>query len=491
MKKNYLVNLLSYEGGRNLLFNSYEFIFIFFPVVLIGYFMLNQYGKNQLAKGWLVLASLYFYAYFNHSYLIIIITSIVINYSLGNWLHSESKSDFQRKLILILGVIFNVGILGYFKYYDFFIENMNVLFKANMPLLKLMLPLGISFFTFQQLSFVIDSYQRKNFKYDFLSYCLFVTFFPQLIAGPIVLPSEMLPQFEDKKNKFLNYENLNKGLYLFSIGLAKKVLLADSIAPFADTGFDKMISLTFIEGWLTSISYTMQLYFDFSGYCDMAMGIALMFNIILPLNFNSPYRATNIQDFWKRWHMTLGRFLTNYLYIPLGGNRKGGTKTLRNLLIVFLVSGLWHGAGWTFIIWGGLHGIAILIHRLWKQSGRTMNKWIGWIITFNFVNIFWVFFRAKSLISALLVLESMFKVNTIRQFITLEFRQNTSPILGTNVTEILLITAIIIALFINENSFQKTKKMSYSKVNILEKVIYYVLSIGLLNRMAEFLYFNF
>lgn len=473
-----------------MLFNSYEFIFIFFPIVLIGYFMLNQYGKKQLAKGWLVLASLYFYSYFNHSYLIIIITSIVTNYFLGNYLHSEGKSDFQRKFILILGVVFNVGILGYFKYYDFFIENINVLFRMNISLLNLMLPLGISFFTFQQLSFVIDSYKRKSLKYDFLSYCLFVTFFPQLIAGPIVLPSEMLPQFEDKNNKLLNYENFNKGLYLFSIGLAKKVLLADSIASFADAGFDKMTSLTFIEGWLTSISYTMQLYFDFSGYCDMAMGIALMFNIILPLNFNSPYKAANIQDFWKRWHMTLGRFLTNYLYIPLGGNRKGGIKTLRNLLIVFLVSGLWHGAGWTFIIWGGLHGIAILIHRLWKQSGRIMNKWLAWLITFNFINIFWIFFRAKSLKTAFLVLKSMFKITTLRQFITPEFKRISKPFLGNKTTLFILILATLISIILT-NSYEKKENLKFNKRNMIQLSLYFVMSLMLLNRVTEFLYFNF
>ncbi|WP_294665960.1 MBOAT family O-acyltransferase, partial [uncultured Fusobacterium sp.] len=249
-------------------------------------------------------------------------------------------------------------------------------------------PLGISFFTFQQLSFIIDSYNEKSMKYDFLSYCLFVTFFPQLIAGPIVLPNEMLPQFEDKRNKLINYENMNRGLYMFSIGLAKKVIIADTIANFANVGFDKMETLNIVEAWMTSISYTLQLYFDFSGYCDMAMGIALMFNIVLPLNFNSPYKSANIQEFWKRWHMTLGRFMTNYLYIPLGGNRLGERKTLRNLFIVFMASGIWHGAGWNFITWGGLHGICILIHRVWKNSGRKMNKLLGWFITINLVNIF-------------------------------------------------------------------------------------------------------
>ncbi|MGL5964435.1 MAG: MBOAT family O-acyltransferase, partial [Fusobacteriaceae bacterium] len=214
-----------------------------------------------------------------------------------------------------------------------------------------------------------------------MSYCLFVTFFPQLIAGPIVLPHEMLPQFEDHNNKKINYENMNRGLYLFAIGLGKKVILADSISSFVNSGFNNIEILNIIEAWFISISYTLQLYFDFSGYCDMAMGIALMFNIVLPLNFNSPYKALNIQDFWKRWHMTLGRFLTNYLYIPLGGNRKGDKRTLLNLLLVFLVSGVWHGAGWNFILWGGLHGISILIHRVWKSKKIYMPKLIGWAIT--------------------------------------------------------------------------------------------------------------
>ncbi|ERT66522.1 alginate O-acetyltransferase AlgI domain protein [Cetobacterium somerae ATCC BAA-474] len=307
--------------------------------------MLNNFKQEKLSKIWLVGMSLYFYAYFNTSYLYLIILSIGINYYIGNNLSKNNVRGWGSKYFFLAGILFNIGMLFYFKYYDFFLNNINAIFSADFTLLKLILPLGISFFTFQQLSYLVDSYKGKGKTYDFLSYCLFVTFFPQLIAGPIVLPSEMLPQFEDHKNKVVNYENLNRGLYLFSIGLAKKVLIADSISPFADAGFDKMVSLTFIEAWLTSISYTMQLYFDFSGYCDMAMGIALMFNIILPLNFNSPYKATNIQDFWKRWHMTLGRFLTNYLYIPLGGNRNGEGKTLRNLLIVFLVSGIWHGAG--------------------------------------------------------------------------------------------------------------------------------------------------
>lgn len=323
-----------------MLFNSYEFIFLFLPITLMIYFTLNRYGKNNIAKGWLVIASLYFYSYFHLSYLYLILTSIIINYFIGNKLNHKNLNGKERKTWMIVGVIFNLGLLGYFKYYDFFVENINTVFRANFTLLHVLLPLGISFFTFQQLSFIIDSYNEKDMKYDFLSYCLFVTFFPQLIAGPIVLPNEMLPQFEDKRNKQVNYENMNRGLYMFSIGLAKKVIIADTIANFANAGFDKMETLNIIEAWMTSISYTLQLYFDFSGDCDMAMGIALMFNIVLPLNFNSPYKSTNIQEFWKRWHMTLGRFMTNYLYIPFGGNRLGERKTLRNLFIVFMASGI-------------------------------------------------------------------------------------------------------------------------------------------------------
>ena len=306
-----------------MLFNSYEFIFLFLPITLAVYFLLNKYNKNMLSKTWLVIASLYFYSYFNKSYLILILISIFVNYFVGTELNVRANDVIKRKVLLISGVIFNIGALGYFKYYDFFIENINILFKTNFNLLHIVLPLGISFFTFQQLSFVADSYYRKNLNYDFLSYCLFVTFFPQLIAGPIVLPTEMLPQFENEENKKVNWENMNRGLYIFAIGLAKKVIIADTIAHFANAGFDMMESLNFAEAWLTSVSYTLQLYFDFSGYCDMAMGIGLMFNIVLPINFNSPYKSTNIQEFWRKWHITLGRFMTNYLYIPMGGNRKG------------------------------------------------------------------------------------------------------------------------------------------------------------------------
>lgn len=482
-----------------MLFNSYEFIFLFLPITLIIYFTLNRYDKSNIAKGWLVIASLYFYSYFHLSYLYLILTSIIINYFIGNKLNHKSLNGKERKIWMIVGVIFNLGLLGYFKYYDFFVENINTVFRTNFTLLHVLLPLGISFFTFQQLSFIIDSYNEKSMKYDFLSYCLFVTFFPQLIAGPIVLPNEMLPQFEDKRNKLINYENMNRGMYMFSIGLAKKVIIADTIANFANAGFDQMEALNIVEAWMTSISYTLQLYFDFSGYCDMAMGIALMFNIVLPLNFNSPYKSANIQEFWKRWHMTLGRFMTNYLYIPLGGNRLGERKTLRNLFIVFMASGIWHGAGWNFVIWGSLHGICILIHRVWKNSERKMNKLLGWFITINLVNIFWVFFRAETLNGALKVLKGMFDIKGliymgthIGQIVemTRGYRDLTQGVLGNRLNLIGLIVSLGIVFFIR-NSYEKISKSEIEIKYSLQLSFLLALGICSLLETGDFLYFNF
>ena len=485
-----------------MLFNSYEFIFLFLPITLVIYFLLNKYSKNILAKSWLVIASLYFYSYFNKSYLILIVVSILVNYFIGTELNMKANNVIRRKALLIFGILFNLGALGYFKYYDFFIENINYVFKTNFKLLHIMLPLGISFFTFQQLSYVIDNYHRKSLNYDFLSYCLFVTFFPQLIAGPIVLPAEMLSQFENEENKKVNWENMNRGLYMFSIGLAKKVIIADTIAHFANAGFDMMESLNFVEAWLTSISYTLQLYFDFSGYCDMAIGIGMMFNIILPINFNSPYKSTNIQEFWRKWHITLGRFMTNYLYIPLGRNRKGELKTLRNLFIVFLASGIWHGAGWNFVIWGMLHGICILIHRIWKNTGRKLPKLIGWFITINLVNIFWVFFRAENLQSAMKVLKEMINIpnfiqllfNPMQLFnqiknITEIVKENTNG-LG-NLENLIIFPSAILTVFFIKNSYEKMKNFRLKVIYNFEILFYVIFSVFSLTGISTFLYFNF
>ena len=399
-----------------MLFNSYEFIFAFLPITFFIYFYLNNKRLTEVSKGFLVFSSLFFYSWWNISYLPIILSSMIFNYIMGNALNRDIEIEnykFYKKLLLTLGIVLNIVLLGYFKYTDFLIDNINLLTDSNDPTLDLALPLAISFFTFQQISYLVDSYKQETKEYDFLNYALFVTFFPQLIAGPIVHHKEMMPQFFKIRNKVKNYKNISMGLFIFSIGLFKKVVIADTFAVWATQGFDVATTLNLFEAWATSLSYTFELYFDFSGYTDMAIGLALLFNIKLPINFNSPYKATNIQDFWKRWHITLSRFLKDYIYIPLGGNRSGEFRTYTNLIATFIIGGIWHGAGWTFIFWGFIHGIALVIHRAWSKLGFKLWIWLAWLITFNFINISWIFFRAKEWKDAVKVIGSMFDISNI------------------------------------------------------------------------------
>jgi len=290
---------------------------------------------------------------------------------------------------------------------DFIIGNVVSLTAISIPLLQIVLPLGISFFTFTQIAYLADAYHEKVKEYDFLNYCLFVTFFPHLLAGPIIHHKEMMPQFAQLKNKIFNASNFSMGVLLFSAGLAKKLVIADTLAVWANKGFNTAESLTIVEAWATSLSYTFQIYFDFSGYTDMALGSALLFNIRLPINFNSPYKALEIQDFWRRWHITLSRFLRDYVYIPIGGSRVPERRIYANLLITFLIGGLWHGAGWTFVLWGFIHGAGIVVHRAWKGLHVYLPDIAAWFLTFNFVNLAWIFFRAKSVDDALRIIKGM------------------------------------------------------------------------------------
>ncbi len=391
-----------------MLFNSYVFIFLYLPISFFLYFFLLNIRLMTAAKGFLVFASLFFYSWWNVAYLPLILVSMLFNFIIGNSLNENFKKvQIHKKSLLAFGIAANIALLGYFKYSDFFLENFNLALNTSMPLLHLALPLAISFFTFQQIAYLVDSYRGETSEYDFLNYALFVTFFPQLIAGPIVHHKEMMPQFASRWNMVKRYKNIIAGLFIFTIGLFKKVIIADTFAQWATQGFDVAAKLNFFDAWVTSLSYTFQLYFDFSGYTDMAIGAALLFNIKLPINFNSPYKALDIQDFWRRWHITLSRFLRDYVYIPLGGNRKGTLLTYNNLMITFILGGIWHGAGWTFVFWGFLHGIALVIVHAWKQFGFRLHAFAAWFITFNFVNIAWVFFRAKEWDDAVKVLHGM------------------------------------------------------------------------------------
>ena len=463
-----------------MLFNSYSFIFIFLPLTFLIYFLLNSRGLYFYSKTFIALASLVFYSWWNIIYLPLLLLSITFNFTIGIMLSNKTEKNYKKKLLLVLGIITNLLLLGYFKYMDFFIENYNSITDSNFPLLEITLPLAISFFTFQQISYLVDSYKGFTKEYKFIDYTIFVTFFPQLIAGPIVHHKEMMPQFSDNKNKTINFQNISMGLFIFSIGLFKKVVIADSFSSYVSNGFDIQEKLTFIEAWITSLSYTFQLYYDFSGYTDMAIGLALLFNIKLPINFNSPYKATNIQDFWRRWHMTLSRFLKDYIYIPLGGNKGKDLTIYTNLLITFLLAGIWHGAGWTFVLWGLFHALAMIIFRIYSKLNIKLHFIIAWLITFNFLNITWIFFRAKEFDDAIKVLKGLIGLNGLGLNSIMQFK---FILLGLFVT--LLITVF------TKNSIEKVETFKADFKILIFASLLFSLSILFLTRVSEFLYFNF
>lgn len=489
--------------GIDMLFNSHAFIFIFLPITFFIYFYLNHKKLTEAGKAFLVFSSLFFYSWWDLAYLPLILSSMLFNYIIGSSLtKSDFKNSFSKKSILTAGIISNLMLLAYFKYADFFIENINYSLGLNIDLFNLALPLAISFFTFQQIAYLVDSYRRETSEYDLLNYAVFVTFFPQLIAGPIVHHKEIMPQFASARNKLANYRNIALGIYIFSIGLFKKVVIADSFSVWATAGFDTSVSLNLFAAWATSLSYTFQLYFDFSGYADMAIGLALLFNIKLPINFNSPYKAVNIQDFWRRWHITLSRFLKDYVYIPLGGNRISSFRTYNNLMVTFILGGIWHGAGWTFVFWGFLHGAALVIHRLWGAFGFGLKAWVSWLVTFNFINISWVFFRAKDWGDAAKVLSGMLGFNGVmlpEKYVEklayvshygVDFGPVFEQISGKNKTLTYLIVAFILV-FVFKNSIERINSFRFGYKSSLFSGVIFVWAVLSLNKISEFLYFNF
>lgn len=376
------------------------------PVCLLGFYFLYE-RKKEYWVYWINLCSVFFYGYWSINHLTIFISSICFNYVISK------KIAEQKKTFLVIGIVANLLLLAYFKYTNFFIDIVNENLKAEWVSLDVILPIGISFFTFQQIAFLIDAYQKKAPKISFARYFFFVSFFPQLIAGPIVHHSEIFGQLGKYKK---HTENFAIGFSIFSMGLFKKVFIADTLALTATPVFDYAQiggNPSFAEAWIGIFAYTFQIYFDFSAYSDMAIGIARMFGLRLPQNFASPYKAHSITDFWRRWHITLSRFLRDYLYIPLGGNRSGYITQKANVFITMLLGGIWHGAGWTFIIWGALHGLFLIINHAFSDF-RTVKKWpalpafISWPLAFFFVVVAWVPFRAESLDATLTMWQSMF-----------------------------------------------------------------------------------
>jgi alginate O-acetyltransferase complex protein AlgI len=408
-----------------MLFTSAVFAFLFLPVVFAGFFIIAL-RSHRGAAAWLFAASLFFYGYWMPQFTVLLVVSICVNFYIGTrisqTLHGRVNETTKRQSRgwLIAGLIFNLGLLGYFKYANFFVDTINSTTGIGLDIGKVVLPIGISFFTFTQIAFLADAYQKGVREYKFIHYGLFVTYFPHLVAGPVLHHAQMMPQFEQRGTYRMNAANIAAGLSIFAIGLVKKVVLADGVSPYADSVFDAADGgavPTRAEGWIGALAYTLQLYFDFSGYSDMAIGLSLLFNVRLPFNFDSPYKAASISDFWRRWHMSLSAFLRDYLYIPLGGNQKGAVRRYVNLMVTMVLGGLWHGASWTFVFWGGLHGLYLVVNhgfrslalaRLPALTDSLFYRIAGWCTTMGAVIIAWVFFRAQTFSGAGRILEAMF-----------------------------------------------------------------------------------
>jgi D-alanyl-lipoteichoic acid acyltransferase DltB (MBOAT superfamily) len=466
-----------------MLFNSYAFIFAFLPIALIGYFVINSTRHYTLGKYWLLAASLYFYTYFSFKNLPILALSILTNFFLSTLFHRE-LTWISKKTLFRFGLVFNIGLLCFYKYSGF------------------LLPLGLSFFTLQQVAFLVDSYEGLSEKKDFLDYAVFVAFFPTLISGPMVHNQKLIPQIEDKTNKHFSMNSLSIGLFLFCLGLTKKVLLSEAFAGWAKPGFDEALSLDFFAAWKASLSYTFQIYFDFSGYSDMAIGLGRMLNVQLPQNFNSPFKSKSIIEFWTRWHITLSQFINTYLFTPIV--RSMPKINFRNTMIAtflsMFIAGVWHGAGWTFVLYGALHGLALVVNHLWKKRKKKLPSWLAWLITFHFANVAFVIFRAKSLDDSFKVLKGMvgasgvivpkIGIKSVGILKDYGFKMG-GYLLPDDYFFLLLMLGCFVAIFKVKNSLELEKGFHPTTKIAMACALSFVLCLFGMNKITEFIYFNF
>jgi len=491
-----------------MIFSSFEFIFAFLPMAIAGYYLANRTVNALTGKIWILCCSLFFYGWWNTAYLPLLVGSIVVNYLIAKKISSMDATlrPKTRKIFFIVGVLFNLFLLGYFKYANFFVDNWDLLFNKNVVLQKIILPLGISFFTIQQIAFLVDVYEELVEEKSFLDYALFVTFFPHLLAGPILHHKQMMPQFAVIKTRAFNPANFAVGLFVFSIGLFKKVLLADTLSIWVGSGYSLTSQLSILDAWFSSLSYTFQLYFDFSGYVDMAIGVGLMFNIRLPINFNSPYRASGVINFWERWHITLSKFITTYIYTPLIKNFPGRITFVKSMiatLVAMFIAGLWHGAAWTYVVFGVFHGLGLVVNHIWRKSKIKISFGFSWFITFMFVNVSFVIFRSSSLGQAIEILKTMagFGVYTGAWF-DLHIVEHLSPMIDTLAQYIVpefktqLVASVFISFLLgicllckNTNMLQENFKPGF--LTILFQVLLFVTPLFMMNGVTEFLYFQF
>jgi alginate O-acetyltransferase complex protein AlgI len=473
-----------------MLFNSYIFIVAFLPITLTVFFILARFSTIKVAFIWLMIASLFFYGFWKVSYLPLLILSVIGNYVVGQLINRFEAKSLQARWLLLGGIAANLALIGYYKYSGFLTSSFNHVLGTNLPVIEVLLPLAISFYTFTQIAYLVDAYRGeiKDQKHNLVTYTLFVTFFPQLIAGPILRHDELIPQLQERQNFFFSQKNFAIGLVWFIFGLSKKVLIADNLSPWVTAAFNNVSSLDFFGSWIGALSYTFQLYFDFSGYSDMALGLGLMFNIQLPINFNSPYKAMSIIDFWRRWHITLSNFLRDYLYIPLGGSRCEPFRHYINLFVTMLLGGLWHGAGWTFVFWGGLHGIYLVVNHWWQRQGFPLFRFLAWGLTFVAVVVSWVFFRAESFADATAILQAMLGLNGVEM-------PNVSLSLARWVSQFGIKLIALVGLLVSVLYLPNTQELVYSlKPRAKWAVVVagiFTASLLSLNQVSEFLYFQF
>lgn len=482
-----------------MLFNSYSFLFVYLPIVVGGFFFLCHRHLVKAAKAWLLIASLIFYAYWDCRYVPLLIASIAFNYSCGKRILEVIGTNWAKRLLLF-GIIVNLALLFYFKYANFFITN---ILGNTLTFAEVVLPLGISFFTFTQIAYLVDASRQQAERSDFVSYGLFVTIFPHLIAGPILHHKPMLKQFDSLRMYVFQWSNVSQGIFLFVIGLSKKVLIADTLSGYVKPIFDSHLAqVPFIQAWFGALAYTLQLYFDFSGYSDMAMGLGLMFNLYLPINFNSPYKASSIIDFWRRWHMTLSAFLRDYLYISLGGNRHGKWNHLRNLVLTMVLGGLWHGAGWTFILWGAMHAAFLVINHLWRDAHFSLPPVIAKGLTLLAVVAAWVVFRSPDLATAGHILEGMFGFNGIGLPIkyehSLAFLKHAGVFfadhlkINVKISELVVVFALgCVVLFLPNSHEWLARFRKQPQKWAIPCAILFVSSLLFMDDLVEFLYYQF
>ena len=503
-----------------MLFNSYDYLLVFLPLAVVIYYFLIRRRLVLAARIFLILGSLFFYSYREPLYLLVISGSVSLNYFIGKAIARGKVKGEKTRLLLVTGIAIDLIALGYFKYTAFFVKNLNAVMGSHFIIPKIVLPLAVSFYTFQQIAFLVDSYRGDVNVKGFLDYCQFICFFPQLIAGPIVRFNQVVPQHNSLKGKVFNYKNISTGILLVAVGLFKKVILADSLAVWADIGFDKLNSLNAVTAWVTSLSYTFQVYFDFSGCIDIALGSAYFFNIKLPVNFNSPYKALNIADFWRRWHITLSYWLRDYLFLPIAYFTMNRIRTPRLFkikaevwgyttaaLLTMLLAGIWHGAGWNFLFWGALHGFALIVYRAWSKTRLKLPNVFAWFLTFNFLNLTWIFFRAETFSDAYKVIRGMFSFSGSLEGELLRFLSAaqgflakygikfyfTSIVPGNNFRALLLIIfSFLIVLLLKNSNHIFSRDISPVKSALWASFFIFISLVSLFFEVsAEFLYFRF